>query len=117
MVSYDRWGNATSPAIPYLFLDAYVLRQSSAGIYSLLPLGQRVIDKLSKIIEDEMYAVGSLRFTKYHAEYHLTLCIAGASKVTLPHLLQPDLWEKSGRWESSGPEVSPLATKQMVATC
>lgn len=29
----------------------------------------------------------------------------GASKVTLPHLLPPDLWEKSGRWESSGSEL------------
>ncbi|KAK9897613.1 class II aaRS and biotin synthetase [Cystobasidium minutum MCA 4210] len=86
-------GDATTlKSLQYLLKGGFI-RQSSAGIYSLLPLGQRVIDKLSKIIEDEMHAVG-------------------ASKVTLPHLLQPDLWEKSGRWESSGPELYRLKDRR-----
>ena len=34
--------------------------KSSAGIYSLLPFGQRVLEKLEKIIEHEMYSLGAL---------------------------------------------------------
>lgn len=53
----------------------------AAGIYSYLPLGQRVIDKISQIVREEMNA-------------------AGGQEITLPVLHPKANWEKTGRWSS-----------------
>lgn len=53
----------------------------SAGVYSYLPLGQRVIDKISQIVREEMDA-------------------AGGQEVTMPVLHPKANWEKTGRWSS-----------------
>ncbi len=54
--------------------------QASAGVYSLLPLGLRSIEKISQIIRDEMNAIG-------------------ASELHLPSMQTKALWQKSGRWD------------------
>ncbi|MHB9019611.1 MAG: proline--tRNA ligase [Minisyncoccota bacterium] len=53
--------------------------KSSAGVYSLLPLGLRVLEKINKIIREEINAIG-------------------AEELLMPSLIQKKYWEKSNRW-------------------
>ena len=55
------------------------IRQLSAGIYSILPLGQRSILKITDIVREEMERVGCQEFY-------------------LPALNPREVWEESGRW-------------------
>ena len=61
-------------------------RQVAAGIYSLLPLGKRVIQKIENIIREEMNMIEG-------------------QEVTLPVVMPRELWEESGRFTSVGPEL------------
>jgi len=72
-----------------LLLRAGFIRQLSAGIYSLLPLGWRVVQKIENIVRQEMDA-------------------AGAQELFLPTLHPLELWDKTGRSESYGPELMRL---------
>lgn len=67
-------------------LRAGYLRQSHAGIFHMLPLGQRVQEKLEKLIDKHMQQVGAL-------------------KVSLSSLSSQALWEKTNRLEGYGPEL------------
>lgn len=69
----------------YVIRGGYA-RPVSAGIYSLLPLGKRVIDKIEAIIREEMDGIDG-------------------QEVLLPVVLPADLWRESGRFESVGPEL------------
>ncbi len=69
-----------------LMLRAGMVRQASAGIYSWLPLGFRVLKKIENIVHEEMQA-------------------AGAQPVLMPTLQSADLWRESGRYEAYGPEM------------
>src|SRR3989339_480234 len=69
-----------------LMLRAGMMRKLAAGVYSLLPLGQRVIQKVSNIIRKE-------------------LNYAGAQEVFLPVLLPSELWKETGRWDLYGKEL------------
>ena len=62
------------------------IRQLSAGHYSVLPLGQRVMAKIDRIIREEMDAIGGQQFH-------------------LPALHPAEIWKKSGRWEVMGEEL------------
>lgn len=70
-----------------MLLKGGFVRQSGAGIYSLLPLGLRTVEKIERIIDQEMQAIGS-------------------QKLSLPMLLNPDGWKKTGRWDGSKGEVN-----------
>jgi prolyl-tRNA synthetase len=59
------------------------VRQVASGVYSYLPLGQRVLQKISQIIREEMVR-------------------AGADEVLLPALHPAELWKKTGRYEALG---------------
>lgn len=59
------------------------IRQLASGVYSYLPLGLRVLEKISGIIREEMFQ-------------------AGADEVLLPALHPAELWKKSGRYEALG---------------
>ena len=76
-------------------IRAGLIRKSHQGGFSLLPLGLRVFDKTTKLIDEAMATVG-------------------ASKVALPTMLPADMWEKSGRWESTGPEMLQLQDRHQV---
>jgi prolyl-tRNA synthetase len=65
------------------------IRQLMAGSYSLLPLGQRVARKVTAIIREEMERVGAQEFE-------------------LPCMHPREVWERSGRWDSVGPEMFRL---------
>ena len=62
------------------------LRKVAAGIYSFLPLGWRVVQKVERIIREEMNR-------------------AGASEVFLPAVIPAELWQESGRWEQYGAQL------------
>jgi len=69
-----------------LMLRAGMIRKLAAGIYTVLPLGVRVIHKVERIIREEMNR-------------------AGAQEVVMPCVLPADLWKESGRWDHYGKEL------------
>lgn len=72
-----------------LLLRAGFIRQNASGVYSFLPLGKRVLQKIEAIIREEMER-------------------AGAVELLMPALQQAELWQESGRWYSFGPELMRL---------
>ena len=69
-----------------LMLRSGMIKQDSAGIYSWLPLGQRVLKKISSIIIDEQNN-------------------AGAHEILMPTIQSADLWKESGRYDDYGLEM------------
>ncbi len=69
-----------------LMLRAGMIRQSSAGIYSWLPLGFRVLKKIEQIVREEQDA-------------------AGAQELLMPTVQPADLWRESGRYDDYGLEM------------
>jgi prolyl-tRNA synthetase len=69
-----------------LMLRAGMIRQSSAGIYSWLPLGLRVLQKVEQIVREEQDR-------------------AGAQEVLMPTIQPADLWRESGRYDDYGKEM------------
>ena len=69
-----------------LMLRAAMIRQSSAGIYTWLPLGLRVLKKIENIVREEQDR-------------------AGAQELLMPTLQPSDLWKDSGRYDAYGPEM------------
>ncbi len=62
-----------------LLIKGGFINKSSAGVYSFLPLGLRVLNKINNIIREEMNALG-------------------AEELLMPALIQKKYWEQSGRW-------------------
>ena len=81
-----------------LLLKAGYIRQSTAGIYSLLPLGVRVMERLERRIDHYM-------------------SLLGASKISLPNLAPRRIWEQTGRWESSGRELFKIQDRKDAEFC
>src|SRR5579872_2809245 len=75
-----------------LMLRAGMIRQASAGIYSWLPLGFRVLKKVEQIVREEQDA-------------------AGAQELLMPTLQPAELWEESGRDEDYGKEMLRIAAR------
>ncbi|WP_421859021.1 proline--tRNA ligase [Oricola sp.] len=69
-----------------LMLRAGMIRQQAAGIYSMLPLGKRVLDKVCEIIREEQNR-------------------AGAIEILMPTIQPADLWIESGRYNDYGQEM------------
>ncbi len=69
-----------------LMLRAGMIRQASAGIYSWLPLGFRVLKKIEQIVREEQDR-------------------AGAQELLMPTIQSADLWKQSGRYEDYGKEM------------
>ncbi len=69
-----------------LMLRAGMIRQSSAGIYSWLPLGHRVLRKIGQIVREEQDR-------------------AGALEILMPTIQPADIWRESGRYEDYGKEM------------
>ena len=69
-----------------LMLRAGMVRQESAGIYSWLPLGYRVLRNVERIVREEQNR-------------------AGAIEVLMPTIQSADLWRKSGRYDDYGKEM------------
>ena len=69
-----------------LMLRAGMIKQSSAGIYSWLPLGFKVLRKLEDIVHEEQIRAGHI-------------------PMLMPTLQSADLWRESGRYEAYGQEM------------
>jgi prolyl-tRNA synthetase len=69
-----------------LMLRAGMVRQSSAGIYSWLPLGWRVLQKVEQIVREEQDA-------------------SGAQEVLMPTIQPAELWRESNRYDDYGKEM------------
>ena len=69
-----------------LMLRAGMMRQEAAGIYAFLPLGFRVLEKISDIVREEQNR-------------------AGAIEMLMPTIQPADLWRESGRYDDYGKEM------------
>jgi len=67
-------------------LRAGMIKQQSAGIYSWLPLGFKVLRKIENIVHDEQMRAGHV-------------------PMLMPTLQSADLWKQSGRYDAYGPEM------------
>ena len=76
-----------------LMLRAGLIKQSAAGIYSWLPLGVRVLNKIANIVREEQNR-------------------AGAIEVLMPTIQSADLWRESGRYEAYGKEMLRITDRQ-----
>ncbi len=72
-----------------LMLRAGMIRQASAGIYSWLPLGLRVLKKVEQIVREEQDRTGAL-------------------EILMPTIQPAELWRESGRYEVYGKEMLRL---------
>lgn len=69
-----------------LMLRAGLIRKLASGLYTWLPLGLRVLQKVSQIVREEMNK-------------------ADGMEVSMPVVQPAELWEESGRWQHMGPEL------------
>ncbi|MBF9044683.1 proline--tRNA ligase [Rhodobacterales bacterium HKCCE4037] len=69
-----------------LMLRAGMIKQQSAGIYSWLPLGYKVLRNIERIVHEEQIRAGHI-------------------PMLMPTLQSADLWKKSGRYDAYGPEM------------
>ncbi|EJF87880.1 prolyl-tRNA synthetase [Bartonella vinsonii subsp. arupensis OK-94-513] len=74
-------------------LRAGMIRQQTSGIYSWLPLGKKVLDKVCKIIREEQER-------------------AGAIEILMPTIQSADLWRESGRYDDYGLEMLRIKDRQ-----
>lgn len=81
-----------------LLLRAGLIRQLGAGIYSYLPLAQRVALKVMAILREEMNRVGGQEFY-------------------LPALHPAEIWKESGRWDAIGDEMFRLKDRKDGDMC
>ncbi|KAF9163194.1 hypothetical protein DFQ26_002851 [Actinomortierella ambigua] len=76
-----------------LLLRAGMMRQSSSGIYSMLPFGLKSLVKIEAIIDEELEDIG-------------------CQKLAMPNMLPAENWKKTGRWETAGPEMFKLKDRK-----
>src|SRR5260370_40816880 len=73
-----------------LMLRAGFIRRLAAGLYSWLPMGLRTLQKVERIIREEMNRSGAL-------------------ELVMPVIQPAELWQESGRWEQDGPALRRIA--------
>ena len=81
-----------------LMLRAGLIRRLASGLYSWLPIGMRILQKIENIIREEMNR-------------------AGALEVMMPIVQPAELWRESGRWEKFGPELLRLEDRHQRKFC
>ena len=81
-----------------LMVRAGLIRRLGSGLYSLLPLGLRVVRKIENIVREEMNR-------------------AGALELLMPSIQPSELWTESGRWDKFGPELLRLQDRHQRDYC
>jgi len=76
-----------------LLLKAGFIRPVAAGMFSYLPLAKRVINKIETIIREEMTGID-------------------ANEMLVPEILPAELWQKSGRYSTYGPDLYKFKNRQ-----
>ncbi len=79
-----------------LMLRAGLMKKLGAGIYTLLPLGARVVNRVIAIVREEMDR-------------------AGAQEILMPVLCPAELWQETGRWGTMGPELMRIEDRHGAA--
>lgn len=81
-----------------LLLRAGMIRKTASGVYTFLPLGFRVLQKVERIVREEMDGIG-------------------AQEIMMPALQPAELWHESGRWNDYGPELMRLNDRHDHGFC
>ncbi len=76
-----------------LMLRTGMIKQSSAGIYSWLPLGFKIMKKIEKIVREEQNKIG-------------------AHELLMPTIQSCEIWKESGRYEDYGEEMLRIKDRQ-----
>ena len=76
-----------------LMLRVGMIKQSSAGIYSWLPLGFKVMKKIEKIVREEQNKIG-------------------VQEILMPTIQSSEIWQESGRYEDYGDEMLRIKDRQ-----
>ena len=76
-----------------LMLRTGMIRQSSAGIYSWLPLGFKIMKKIEKIVREEQNKIG-------------------AQEMLMPTIQSAEIWKESGRYNDYGEEMLRIKDRQ-----
>jgi prolyl-tRNA synthetase len=76
-----------------LMLKAGLIRKVASGIYSFLPLGLRSLEKVKRIIREEMNSIGAL-------------------ELLFPTVLPREIWEETGRWSIYGHEMFKIKDRK-----
>ena len=76
-----------------LMLRTGMIKQSSAGIYSWLPLGFKVMKKIEKIVREEQDRIG-------------------AQEILMPTIQSSEIWKESGRYDDYGEEMLRIKDRQ-----
>ena len=76
-----------------LMLRVGMIKQSSAGIYSWLPLGFRVMKKIEQIVREEQNKIG-------------------VQEILMPTIQSSEIWKESGRYEDYGEEMLRIKDRQ-----
>ena len=76
-----------------LMLRVGMIKQSSAGIYSWLPLGFKVMKKIEQIVREEQNKIG-------------------AQEILMPTIQPSDIWKESGRYDDYGDEMLRIKDRQ-----
>ncbi len=81
-----------------LMLRAGLVRRAASGVYTFLPLAQRVLARIEEIIREEMDA-------------------SGGQEVRLPIVQSAEIWQKTGRWDEYGAEMFKLKDRHERQFC
>ena len=76
-----------------LMLRVGMIKQSSSGIYSWLPLGFKVMKKIEQIVREEQNKIG-------------------AQEILMPTIQSSEIWKESGRYEDYGEEMLRIKDRQ-----
>lgn len=76
-----------------LMLRTGMIKQSSAGIYSWLPLGFKVMKKIEQIVREEQNSIG-------------------AQEMLMPTIQSSEIWKESGRYDDYGEEMLRIKDRQ-----
>ena len=79
--TYKEAPNDAAIASHQLMIRAGLIQKSSAGLYNFLPFGLRVVQKIERIIREEMNQVGAM-------------------EIAMTFVTPGELWHESGRWDS-----------------
>ena len=81
-----------------LMLRAGLIRRLASGLYSWLPLGLRVLQKIEHVVREEMNR-------------------AGAFELLMPNVQPAELWQESERWSEYGPELLRFKDRHQREFC
>lgn len=81
-----------------LMLRAGMIRKAASGLYTWLPLGLRVLQKVEAIVREEMNR-------------------AGAVECLMPSIQPAELWQETQRWEKFGPQLLKMQDRHQREFC